>query len=163
MRGYLILGPESSGTNLTRDLLRAGGCRLLDEEPPDGRPPLIRVSLPHELGWPSIPELVTALKVHEVWGVVTTRDTFAIAESQVAHAHVTDLGLAFRNIRRAYLYAFQSLGALQLPFVVSSYESLTTEEEYGDRLLAMLGLRPARVATYDGNRKWYHPEAAGSR
>lgn len=161
MRGYLVLGPESSGTNLTRDLLRAGGCRLLDDEPPDGRPPLIRISLPYELEWPCIPALVSALKVQEVWGVVTTRDTFAMAESQVAHGHVTDLGLAFRNIRRAYVYAFQALGMLQLPFVVSSYESLITEEEYGDRLLAMLGLQPARVATYDGNRKWYHAKAAG--
>jgi hypothetical protein len=161
MRGFIVLGPESSGTSLTRDLLRAGGCRLLDDEPPDGRPPLVRVSLPYALEWPAIPALVSALKVHEVWGVVTTRDSFATAESQVAHGHVTDLDLAFRNIRRAYLYAFQALATLQLPFVVSSYESLTTEEGYRDRLLAILGLQPAKVATYDGNRKWYHPEAPG--
>jgi hypothetical protein len=161
MMGYLVLGPESSGTNVTRDLLRAGGCRLLDDEPPDARPPLVRVSLPYAREWPSIPALVSALKAHEVWGVVTTRDVFAMAESQVAAGHVTDLDLAFRNIRRAYVYAFQALGALQLPFVVSSYESLTTQEGYGDRLLATIGLQPARVATYDGNRKWYHSEAAG--
>jgi hypothetical protein len=28
-----MIGPESSGTTITRDLLRAGGCRLLDDEP----------------------------------------------------------------------------------------------------------------------------------
>jgi hypothetical protein len=155
VNGYLVLGPESSGTNLTSAVLRAGGCRLLDEDPPDGRPPLLRVSLPYALEWPALSELVSRLKVHEPRAVVTTRDVFAMAGSQVAAGHVTDLAMAFHNIRRAYVYAFQGLGALQIPFVVSSYESLATRAAYPERLLSALGLRPARVAVYDGNQKWY--------
>jgi hypothetical protein len=59
------------------------------------------------------------------------------------------------NIRRAYGEIFSGLVDVGVPYVASSYESLVREPGYGRRLLALVGLPPASVATYDGNAKWY--------
>jgi hypothetical protein len=161
--GYLVVGPESSGTRLTARLLAAAGCRLVaivgeDDGPAlplDGHLPLIRRSIPHACEWPSMRELRALLCTERVQAVVTTRDWFAMAESQVRHGHTPDVETSHANIRRAYGEIFSGLVDVGVPYVASSYESLVCERGYGPRLLTLVGLPPASVATYDGNAKWY--------
>jgi hypothetical protein len=161
--GYLVVGPESSGTRLTVRLLSAAGCRLVEivgdddgpELPLDGHRPVIRRSIPHACEWPTMRELVSLVPAERVHAVVTTRDWFAMAESQVGNGHTPDVETSHANIRRAYGEIFSGLVAAGVPYVASSYESLVREPSYAPRLLALLGLPPASVAMYDGNAKWY--------
>ena len=166
--GYLVVGPESSGTRLVAELLRTAGCRSVaiighhdgPELPRDGRPPLVRRSLPHDFEWFAIPDLVRLLDTADAYAVVTTRDWFAMAESQVSRQLARDLDMAFANIRRAYRDIFTGLAELEIPFIVSSYEAMVAESRYGRRLLEALGLPAAAVDTYEGNSKWYGIERA---
>ncbi len=161
--GYLVVGPESSGTRLTGRLLTAAGCRLIEivgdddgpELPLDGHPPAIRRSIPHAREWPSVGALAALLPAERVAVVVTTRDWFAMAESQVRRGHTPDLDTAHANIRRAYAEIFSELADAGMTYVASTYESLVREPDYGTRLLRLLGLPPASIATYDANLKWY--------
>ncbi len=166
--GYLVVGPESSGTRLTAELLRQAGCRSVaiagdhdgPELPRDGRPPLVRRSLPHDFEWFAIRDLARLLGTPAVYAVVTTRDWFAMAESQVSRQLARDLDVAFANIRRAYRDIFTGVAELDLPFIVSSYEAMVAERRYGVRLLQALGLPAAAVDTYEANSKWYGGERA---
>jgi hypothetical protein len=71
-----------------------------------------------------------------------------------------DRETAFTNIRRAYRDIFAGVGELGLPYVVSSYEALTTQPRYAERLLEALGLPPAAVECYEANAKWYGEKPA---
>jgi hypothetical protein len=62
--------------------------------------------------------------------------------------------------RLAYREIFRGTSALDLRFVLSSYEVLTSQPGYAARLLAALGLPPASVETYEANEKWYGAGAA---
>ena len=167
--GYLVLGPESSGTRLTASLLEAAGCRRAaivggddgPELPLDGHRPVIRRSAPHwqppsgPREWPDVFDLVRRLSVEHVRAVVTSRDWFAMADSQLRRDLVSRLEEAYRNIRMAYAVIIGGLNEHGIPFVISSYESLVAQPAYPQRLLTFLGLPPAEVEVYDGNRKWY--------
>jgi hypothetical protein len=167
-KGYLVIGPESSGTKLTAELLRRAGCRSVaivggDDGAAlrlDGHPPLIRRSFPHGAEWPTVADLVSLLAVPDVQVVVTTRDWFAMTESQVNRRLAACREIAVGNIRRAYRDIFAGLSTLNLPFLVSSYEALTSQAGYPARLLGELGLRAATVETYAANNKWYGGEGA---
>ncbi len=167
--GYLVVGPESSGTKLTAALLRAAGCRSTaiiggddgPELPLDGRPPLVRRSLPHDYEWWSIEDLVALLDVDQIHAVVTTRDWFAMADSQVVRGLTPDTATSFANIRRAYGAIFTGLAAASLPFFLSSYEAMVSRPDYAPRLLEFLGLPRASLPTYDGNAKWFEWHAEG--
>lgn len=158
-----MVGPESSGTRLTAGLLRAAGCRPVaivgrddgPDVPLEGQPPLVRRSMPHGDRWWTIEEMLAALEVDEVHAVVTMRDWFAMAESQVARRLAADVDAAFANIRRAYREIFTGLASAAVPFFVSSYEAMVTKRDYGLRLLELLELPAATLETYDGNAKWY--------
>ena len=167
--GYLVLGPESSGTRVTAELLVAAGCRRTNivggddgpELPLEGHRPVIRRSAPHwrppagPHEWPDLAALAGLLAPRRVCAVVTTRDWYAMASSQMRQGHVRTLEDAHANIRRAYEVVFTGLAKENLPFVLSSYESLVAEREYRKLLLAFLGLPDADIETYDGNSKWY--------
>ena len=167
--GYLLLGPESSGTKLTGALLRAAGCRSVavagnddgPELPLDGHPPLLRRSMPHDRCWFAVAELLGELEVDQVQAIVTGRDWFAMAESQVARGLTPDRETAFANIRRAYREIWPALTEAGVPFVLSSYEALVSRPDYAHRLLEFLGLPRASLETYDGNEKWYAERPKG--
>jgi hypothetical protein len=170
-RGFLVVGPESSGTKLTAELLRRAGCRSMaivggddgPELPLDGHHPLIRRSFPHGGDWPSFTDLVRLLAVDEVHVVVTARDWVAMVSSQVNRNLAADRPTALDNVRRAYREIFSGICALDLPFILSSYETLTSHPRAAAGLLAALGLPTASVETYKGNEKWYRegPAATG--
>ncbi|GII23127.1 hypothetical protein [Planosporangium mesophilum] len=161
--GYLLVGPESSGTKLTAELLRRAGCRSVeilggDDGPElrlDGHPPLIRRSLPHGHRWFTISELATLLGVEDVRVVVTTRDWFTMIDSQVARGLAADPETAVASIRRAYHDIFAGIRELDAPYLVSSYEALTSQPRYAPRLLRSLDLPSASVECYEANAKWY--------
>lgn len=161
--GYLVVGPESSGTRMTAGLLRAAGCRPVaivgrddgPDVPLDGHPPLVRRSMPHGGRWWTIEEMLAALEVQEVRAVVTMRDWFAMVESQVARRLAPDAEAGFGAVRRAYSEILTGLVAASVPFVLSSYEAMVARPDYGARLLEFLGLPAAALETYDGNAKWY--------
>jgi hypothetical protein len=175
--GYLVIGPESTGTKLSAALLRAAGCRYVAIEGGDdgaelplaGRPPLIRRSLPwghpgagQSRTWPKVADLLSLLAVDDPHAVVTTRDWFATARSQVDRGLVSDEQTAIANIRRAYGEIFATLRELGVPFSIATYEAMVSQRAYPGLLLGLLRLPPARVEVYDGNRKWYEPETAGT-
>jgi hypothetical protein len=161
-RGYLVVGPESSGTKLTAELLRRAGCRSAATDGGgdgsqlafDEHPPLVWCTFPHGRLWPKIAHLVPLLNVHEVYAVVTTRDWFAMSESQVNRRLAVDRQTAVGNIRRAYHEIFSGIGALGLPFLVSSHEAMMSQRGYTARLLDMLRLPPASFEMYEPACYW---------
>lgn len=159
---------------MTARLLVLAGCRPTavvggddgPEPPPDDRPPVIRRSAPHwhppagPHEWPDVPALVGALDVDEAVAVVTTRDWFATAASQVDRGHVPDLGRAYANLRRAYRQIFGGIVASGIPFVVSAYEAFVARRDHRRLLLRSLGLPDGvDLDVFDGNDARY----AGSR
>jgi hypothetical protein len=162
-RGFLVVGPESSGTKLTAELLRRAGCRSVEilggddgpDLPLDGHPPLVRRSFPHGPHWFTVPALVALLGAEDVHVVVTARDWFTTVDSQVGRRLAADRETASANIRRAYHDIFAGIAELGLPYLLSSYEALTTQPRYAERLLQTLGLPPASVECYEANAKWY--------
>jgi hypothetical protein len=162
-RGFLLVGPESSGTKLTAELLRRAGCRSIEilggddgpQRPLDGHPPLLRRSFPHGPYWVSLRQLVELLGADDVQVVITTRDWFAMVDSQVGRRLAADHDTAVANIRRAYRDIFAGVAELGLPYVVSSYEALIAQPRYAERLLSTLGLPSASVECYEANAKWY--------
>jgi hypothetical protein len=62
MKSHLVLSPESPWTCNARDLLRADGCRLVNEDPPDKRRPIMLAGLPYGRGWPSDMALLEAVR-----------------------------------------------------------------------------------------------------
>ncbi len=166
--GYLVVGPESSGTKMTAELLRTAGCRSVaiigdddgPELPLDGRVPLLRRSLPHGRRWIPVAEMLTLLDVDEVHAVVTTRDWVAMVDSQIARTLAPDRGSALARVRRAYAEIFTTLAERSVPFVLSSYEAMVSEPRYAPRLLDLIGLPAASVDTWNANDKWYGAERA---
>jgi hypothetical protein len=168
VRAFLVVGPESSGTKLTASLLRAAGCRSVAviggddgrEGPLEGAPAVLRRSFPHGRRWPVFTELVAAIGGADTQVVVTTREWFAMASSQVDRSLAPDRESALRNIRRAYAEIMGGIDTCLLPFVFCTYEALVERPPYQLRLLDLLGLEPADIATFDANSKWYRPGAA---
>jgi hypothetical protein len=162
-RGFLLVGPESSGTKLTAELLRRAGCRSVEivggddgqDLPVDGHPPLVRRSFPHGPHWFTVRQLVALLGAEDVQVVITTRDWFTMIDSQVGRGLAADRDTAFANIRRAYRDIFAGVAELGLLYVLSSYEALTAQPRYAERLLQTLGLPLAAVEVYEANAKWY--------
>lgn len=173
-RGYLVLGPESTGTRMWTRVLMSCGCwgddghgQRLDRMavPKEAQAVVWRRSLPHGGQWPDIVSMVGRLREagYTVRALVCTRDWSATLLSQVGNSHAQNLEMAEENLRRAYPYAFTGLQAAGVPFVVASYESLV---RLGPvmlaPLLARLGLtmgseERARWGRqlYDGNAKYY--------
>jgi hypothetical protein len=162
-RGFLLVGPESSGTKLTAELLRRAGCRSVQivggddgpDLPLDGRPPLVRRSFPHGVEWFTVRQLVALIDAADIQVVITSRDWFTMVDSQVARGLAADRGTAADKIRRAYREIFAGVAELGLPYLLSSYEALTSQPRYAERLLQTLDLPPASVECYEANAKWY--------
>jgi LPS sulfotransferase NodH len=171
MKAYLVLGPERSGTRLMTRILIASGCfgddghdQRLDKSLPDPEmAPVIvwRRSLPHRQEWPNLQVMINSLrgKGYDVQAIITPRDWFAVAQSQVSENLVSDVDVSYRHQQRAYSTIFAELMLNKVPFVVVSYEHLVQRPKpVITRLMEYLGL-PALLATgvevYDGNEKWY--------
>ena len=164
---FLVLGPESSGTRLWTRILIGAGClgddgesQRLDSGLPDAPAIVWRRSIPHARCWPSIPMIVTDLRVarYKVAAVVTTRDWNAAMQSQVAAGHVPDIDTARANLQKAYPFITGALTSNQVPYVMASYEALVWRPGRFLRWMSgQLGLELGLLDTpiFDGNAKWY--------
>lgn len=141
--------------------------QLWDNQPPSGEDPIVwRRSVPHQGKWIDIETMVAGLSEtgYEVTAVVATRDLYAGVRSQLKWHHAPDVETARTNIARAYGHIFGHLERSDCRLVVVSYESLVAHPAAQDRLLELLDLEaPApRLATWDGNRKWYEDRSSQS-
>lgn len=168
-RAFLVLGPESSGTRLATRIMCAAGCvgdwthaQRWDAEPlPDrGENIVWRRSLPHNLGWPPIGEMVQRLRAggFHVDAIVTQRATHPMACSQLQNGYVRSIDDAHHNIRHAYAYIWQALTASGVRGYPWVYEALVAGEHLErNELMAQLGLEGpfSHVPIHDGNAKYY--------
>lgn len=133
-----------------------------DEALPTTEDPVVwRRSLPHGAAWVDIAGMAGLLRArgYAVTALIVTRDRHCALQSQLKWRHVADLATGIANIERAWRHIFAHLEQAAVPFVVASYEALVSYPQAQDRLLESLGLTPpaARLAVWDGNRKWYAP------
>jgi len=149
VRAFLVLGPESTGTRLATRILMAGGCHGSDGHyQPVGNgfgdldPVVWRRSVPHNDTWPKLSQLVAKCGGREVHVVITVRDWWCTAMSQVAVGHAETLERAIVNTRRAYGRIFCQVATLGIPYTVLSYESFVLNpRETQTALLRSLGLQ----------------------
>lgn len=171
---FLVLGPESTGTRLTTSLLIAGGCAGDDThfQPFDSlrfgeRDPIVwRRSFPwtiHRL-WPDIGVDLLGPLQERGYGiskaVVTARDWYATAKSQVYRKHVRDEATALENIATAYRKIFAQLHAHGIPARLVSYDAVVAHQDLAVRpLLQDLGLDPdaSLPPIRDESAKYYAP------
>jgi hypothetical protein len=133
-----------------------------DRAPPTEQDPIVwRRSLPHGKAWVDLCGMIELLRArsYAVTALVVTRDRYCALQSQLKWHHVGDLATGEANVERAWRHIFGHLERARVPFVVASYEALVSYPQAQDRLLESLGLTPpaARLAVWDGNRKWYAP------
>jgi hypothetical protein len=171
-RAFLVLGPESSGTRLLTSLLIAGGCAgdATHFQPFDNRdfgnadPIVWRRSYPWSIRrlWPDLgADLLPRLERGGFTvqrAVVTMRDWYALAKSQVRHNHVSTESAALENIATAYREIFRQLHEHKIAARTVAYEAVTGFQERAVRpLLRELGLN--REATLppirDESTKYY--------
>ncbi|MFP4344253.1 MAG: helix-hairpin-helix domain-containing protein [Anaerolineales bacterium] len=174
MRAYLVAGAESTGTRLVTQILLAAGCRgdrghaqRWDTRLPEGETPIVwRRSFPHGDTWPLLKELLGYLGEagYAVTVVVTTRDWWATARSQVRHGHAHDEAEALAHLQEAYRRIFAALEEQGGDYQVVGYEGLVQRPETViPWLCEQLGLpTPARrPAIYDGNAAYEDQNSGG--
>lgn len=167
-RSVLVLGPESSGTKLTAQILVSNGCAgtFTDAQGwfPRGWPPatgcfVTRCSLPHGMVWYEPLELIRRFEVDAV--IVTVRERQAMIRSQIARGHVHSAGEARAHIRRALRAIATVLESYENVYVLP-YEALVLLPQAQESLLNWLGLPlRATVPVYDGDSKHYKEVASG--
>lgn len=159
---YLVLGPESSGTKLLTQCLISVGCAgsESDEQPwdisLDGTPDIIvwRRSLPHGGGWPNLNEMLVLLSrrgyVARVFGVI--RNQYCTAKSQVRQGHVSSVGEADVNIRRAVKEIATFVESHHLDCRWITYETMVHETQIFRAMLSEWFLQLPTIN--DENRKY---------
>lgn len=133
-RAFIVLGPESTGTRLaTRILIEAGGChgsfahgQSFDREiPSDVSPIAWRRSVPHMGRWLDLEQMLEHIGPScETRVVVTIRDRWCTARSQVANKHVSTVEQGLVNYRLALEMIFDQLSRSGTSYEVLIYESL---------------------------------------
>ena len=174
MNAFLVVGAESSGTRLATKVLIDNGVyghdghqQALDAPNAILYAPLPfvqRRSLPHGGTWPSLTHLynlidlrLTAEGAGRPVVIGTVREWGAMAQSQLANGHVSDITEAYRHITEAYRRIMGFLAASKLPFIVLGYEAMVLHpRETQGELLRWAG-SPYRntVYVYDGDKKYY--------
>ena len=166
--GYLVVGPESSGTRFVTRLLIGAGCKgdpdhlqSFDQKLPKAevQPIVWRRSFPHALKWPIVSDLC---KIIENAGyrpivLVTVRHPWILVHSQRANGHVDSVEQSEKNIEMAYKRIFMTIGPNE--FHVVAYESLVREGQAVRRFLQAIGMgnyKPENLPVItDGNSKYY--------
>lgn len=150
MRLFLVLGPESSGSRLATEIVSSGA---------GDNDQVIHRSVPHNKEWISETGWLSETLFAHV--VITVRDWWCMASSQVQIGHVGSLEQAFGNIHRAYHEIFSFVREHGLPYTMLVYESLILNpKEVQTALLQSLGLTlpDKEVEMRNENRKhWSAP------
>lgn len=169
-RAWLVLGPECSGTRLWTTILMAGGCtgsadhsQWWDEHEFEEEDELVvwRRSFPHgsDRGWPDVGAMVARLQAagYAVRALVTTREPYAMASSQVKNGYSGSMDEALEKIGRSYAMIFDVLYRYQVPVLVETYEGLVRFPLAVQARLAELARLPEVpcVLIKDGNGKHY--------
>lgn len=162
---YFVIGPESSGTRLTTELLVKAGCsgeyghvQNFDITPLHklgdlGDQIVVRRSLPHAGKWHDIRLLIRALEEAGFYVVVISIDRRIeyMAESQLRAKHVEDQEEAYHNIIVAR-NLIRDLGR-----TVHVYYETLVKPGKAEELLENLGLPTDNIPDiYDGNEKYEH-------
>ena len=167
-RAFIVIGPVSTGTRLTTQILLAAGChgsaehkQPFDVEPITEDPVVWRRSVPHGNDWhyPELGEMLAKLQGYHTTLVVTIRDMVPTVLSQAARHRRIDPAESRGMNRLAYRHVFAQLASSRLPFVLSVYESLILHPAFAQRALCrQLGLKLAEddvVAVEDRDRvRW---------
>lgn len=167
-RAFLVLGPESSGTRLLTRILVEAGCSGSNDhyqwwdDHSFGDEELVvwRRSFPHAATWPDLSDLLNQLVAagfERVVGLVTVRDHWAMACSQVLNRPVMNVKAAEAHIEEAYTRIFAGLLKTGIPYRVLTYENLVARPVQIQRWLYQeLDLpRIPDVEVFDGNDKHY--------
>jgi len=162
MRAFLVLGAEGTGTRLMTRLLIAAGCsgdgqheQRWDTETPTDPLVVWRRSFPHNGVWPDLSDMYASLHDYAVRTIVMVRDWYTCSRAQVAtHPYVPTEEVSLINLQRAYLEIFR---AIELPFIVVSYESIVAHPEAITEILRILGLPTPQAPEniVDGNAKYF--------
>jgi hypothetical protein len=170
--GYIVIGSESSGTRLFTKICIHAGCLGSDQHdqvwdynpfPAPNKPIVFRRSVPHNKVWPDVKDIIKRMQDsgYEVMILITTRDWHATMKSQVSAHHVSSEELALKQIRRAYKHIFSEISSLNIPYVLGSYESITSNPKAVSQLLKELELpqieekKLGEIGLYNGNTKWF--------
>lgn len=170
-----MVGPESSGNKLVARILIDAGCygdastqqRLDRFMPPKDVDDIVLVrSYPHGSqadGIRKFPDLKTEIVLFqeegfcEFYAIVTVRDMYCTARSQVLRGHVKSAARAMHNIPIAYGRIYSQLGYYNIPSIHVTYESLVRRPAQTTLwLTAQLGLKNTRPNYItDENQKYY--------
>lgn len=151
-RAFLVLGPESSGNRMMAGILARSGC--IADPRDDGlglwaniepeHEPLVAIifSYPNGTNWPDIKNITWRLrnKGYLVWALVMNRDIQCVQKSQEV-TRLKPAEIMMGNYQRAYRTIFQDIDALDLPYLVISYEAIVRRPvKYVEYILKMLNL-----------------------
>jgi hypothetical protein len=166
---FLVFGPESSGTRMVTSAFIAAGCagcdthgQKFDRSGPEGDLIVWRRSFPHGDQWPDAVKMIEELRDdgYRVRVVVTTRDWYCLAASQVERCHSCNTRTAVKAIQTAYQKIFAAIAASEADFTMVSYESLAQRPKEGVAgLMRLVGLHAVEIDIVDGNDK--HFQAGG--
>ena len=162
-RAFLVLGAESSGTRMVISMFISAGCfgdfgheQRIDSGVPDDEPCIVwRRSVPHRNEIPNIHRMILELerKDYEVTAVVTHRDWYAMAKSQVNAPHAANGEIAIKQAKEAYRHIFDSI--IDIDYVMVNYEMFQLQPESVNSFLYMLGLeKQTPILLYNGNEKY---------
>ena len=126
---FMVVGPQSSGTNMMQEILRQAGCAVHKDGLPMQRCDLVwRTSIPEAGSFPLLvsQQLKWRREGYKVVPLIMTRDWNAIVQSQIKRAYVNSREIAEGEIREAYRFAFTQCSG----FIAVSYESFCTSREF---------------------------------
>lgn len=147
----LVVGPESSGTHYTMDLLRKN-------VPPGGKVdhrslPVTDLDARDQAWWPDLPRTVEDLKIDVV--VVCFRHPWASMKGQVRAGWSASDEEARTKLQNSYRFVGHLLAEGKVPVVVITYEGLSTHAGRG-AFLELLGLDLKEDHEWeDGNAKYW--------
>lgn len=119
-----------------------------------------RRSIPHGSYWPDIPKIINIMELagYDVRIIITCRDLFCMANSEIEDGHINDMDKAQERIARAYLHIFEGVKQSKALFMVTPYESISYQPKALIYILEWLGLPPIDINKIDfiqkDNERW---------
>lgn len=169
--GFLVVGPESSGSTAVTELLLSAGAQREPEprsgypehflafEAFDGTKPLvIHRSFPYDGTWPEVREvfeLIRSLGATPELAIVCLRSFDAMERSQVRRYYATAVEHAEVRILLAYQRIFDALAESAVRVDGVSVDGLVHHPEARKRLLERCGLTDTGFDLFDADARWF--------
>ena len=162
MRGFIVLGPERSGTRMLTEALISSGLagdsgheQAFDDLDFSSVTSdfVIRRSVPHRMCMPDVDSIVSSIKRcgHKVVGLLIVRMADFVLASRHKHEWRTN---EENNPRFALEYAIKAYHESGIDPVLVSYETFVNVPEARDELFSRLKLCKPTIETYDANSKY---------